>query len=200
MKPNEHEAENQSLHMACFPRLCLGGSMLTMYIHVAHKQTCWVLKKGVWKTYWFPNFVWLPLWTSRPKGPSNARLGTGNSEVGCPESPSRPIELRQQVSLGGSRYFCFQAAMGSIWVTMCERELTWTNKQAGIRRERGYGGIPLAPFPKSNLVKVHQTGESSRIPGSPCMPASWFPWLATHMIVLWCSRETFRKNHLDSLL
>ena len=30
-----------------------------------------------------------------------------------------------------------------------------TNEQAGIRRERGYGGIPLAPFPISNLVKVH---------------------------------------------
>ena len=34
--------------------------------------------------------------------------------------------------------------------------LVWTNEQAGIRRQRGYGGIPLAPFP-INLVKVHQT-------------------------------------------
>ena len=49
-----------------------------------------------------------------------------------------------------------------------------TNEQAVIRRERGYRGIPLAPFPISKKVKVH-LGESSRINGSPCIPASWFP-------------------------
>ena len=62
----------------------------------------------------------------------------------------------------------------------------WTNEQAGIRRirrERGYAGIPLVPSSgdflgaifhiKLSQVKVHQTGKSSRIPGSPCIPASW---------------------------
>ena len=34
----------------------------------------------------------------------------------------------------------------------------WTNEQAGIRRERGHGEIPLAPFPISNLVKLHLGG------------------------------------------
>ena len=34
----------------------------------------------------------------------------------------------------------------------------WTDEHAGMLRERGYGGIPLAPFPISNLVKVHLRG------------------------------------------
>ena len=38
------------------------------------------------------------------------------------------------------------------------------------------GGFQLGAISTtSNLVKVHQTGESSRFPGSPCIPASWFP-------------------------
>ena len=41
----------------------------------------------------------------------------------------------------------------------------WTNELAGIRRERGYGGIPLAPFPISNLFKVHLG----------VLPYPWFP-------------------------
>ena len=32
-------------------------------------------------------------------------------------------------------------------------------------------GFPWRHFPRSNLAK----GETSRIPGSPCIPASWFP-------------------------
>ena len=39
----------------------------------------------------------------------------------------------------------------------------WTNEQAGIWRERGYGRNPSAPFLISNLVKVHQTGASSTV-------------------------------------
>ena len=46
---------------------------------------------------------------------------------------------------------------------------------ASIQYGRGYGGIPLVPFP-INLVKVHQTGESSTI-------STWFPlypcWLVS---------------------
>ena len=50
----------------------------------------------------------------------------------------------------------------------------WTNKQAGIRRERGYGGSPLVPFPVSNLVKVH-IGGILPYPGSPVSLLVGFP-------------------------
>ena len=39
----------------------------------------------------------------------------------------------------------------------------WTNKQAGIWRELGYGGIPLAPFPISNLSSASNVGILNRI-------------------------------------
>ena len=50
----------------------------------------------------------------------------------------------------------------------------WTNEQAGIRGERGYGGESnLAPFP-INLAKVHLRG---------ILPYPWFPlypyWLVS---------------------
>ena len=62
----------------------------------------------------------------------------------------------------------------------------WTNEQPGIQRERGYGGIPLAPFPRSNL-KVHQTGKPQPYPpGSPCIPPSWFSW----NMLLWRATNT----------
>ena len=42
--------------------------------------------------------------------------------------------------------------------------MAWTNKQAGIRRERGIWGDSLGAISHVKLkVKVHQKGESSRI-------------------------------------
>ena len=46
------------------------------------------------------------------------------------------------------------------WRKVTSAFLSWTNEQAGIQGSGDMGG---APFPISNSVKVHQTGESSTV-------------------------------------
>ena len=75
----------------------------------------------------------------------------------CQSAPSQPKFL------GGFPLLSNQTGIPKRAVYGATFPKSWTNKQAGIWRERGSGGIPLAPFPISNFVKVHQTGESSRI-------------------------------------
>ena len=63
----------------------------------------------------------------------------------------------------------------------------------GQTNQRGYGGSGFGkPFPISNLAKVHQTGESSRIPGSPSITASWFPGIS------WRSWAWAQRSHGDA--
>ena len=75
---------------------------------------------------------------------------------------------------------------------------SWTNEQAGIRRERGYGGIPLVPFPISNLVKVHLGGifPYPRFPRYPCQLVS----LTKDLQATECQQGRFDKVLASNLL
>ena len=71
-----------------------------------------------------------------------------------------------------------------------------TNGQAGIRRERVpiWGGFQLGAI---SHIKLRQgaNGDSSRLPGPPCIPASWSPWNSTRSSAWRSSAELRSHGH-----
>ena len=78
--------------------------------------------------------------------------------------------------------------MGETGTTSKHKAKRLRNQMAGSHQEtnkRGYGsedmgdGFRWRDFPQKQKTlsqAVHHTGESSRIRGALCIPASWFPW------------------------